>query len=166
MDSQLLGLANLDSDWSLFFATESGLPRLLPPSWLPSLLTLLLLKLSAIGEPSLSGRGDSMGEFGDRASLLWLWACGGGGGSYNGGGGEDRKACGEGEVSIAGGVIVSLDPMAELGSGNIVGPRGEGGVFEESRLFSDESLPREKIEEIRLACLLVMVKFSGPAMRR
>lgn len=56
--------------------------------------------------------------------------------------------------------------MAGLGSADMVGPWGEGGVFEESRLFSDESLPREKIEEIRLACLLVMVKFGGPAMRR
>lgn len=107
-----------------------------------------------------------MGELGDRASLLWLWACGGGGGSYNGGGGEDRTACGDCEVSIAGGVIIGLDWMAGLGSADIVGPWGEGGVFEESRLFSDESLPREKIEEIRLACLLVMVKFGGPAMRR
>lgn len=110
-----------------------------------------------------------MGELGNRASLLWLWACGGGGGgggSYNGGGGEDRKACGDGEVSIAGGVIIGLDWMAALGSADIVSPWGEAGVLDESRLFSDESLPREKIEEIRLACLLVMVKFGGPAMRR
>lgn len=56
--------------------------------------------------------------------------------------------------------------MAEPGSGDIEGPWEDGGFFEESRLFTEESLPTEKIEEIRLACLLVMVDFGGQAMRR
>lgn len=56
--------------------------------------------------------------------------------------------------------------MAEPGSGDIEGPWEDGGVFEESGLFSEELLPRENIEEIRLACLLVMVDFGGQAMRR
>lgn len=117
-----------------------------------------------MGEASLSGRGDSRGELGVRTSLFWPWACVGGGGSCNGGGGEYSEACGDGEVSIAevsiaGGVIIGLDRMAEPGSGDIEGPWEDGEVFGESRLFTEESLPREKIEEIRRACLLVMVDF-------
>lgn len=117
------------------------------------------------GGGSYNDRGDSMGELGDRTSLVWLLACGGGGGAYNGGGGENWEGR-DGEVSIAGGVITGLDWMVGPGSVEIVGPWGDGGVFEESTLFSDESLPREKIEEIRLACLLGMVKLGGLAMRR
>lgn len=123
-----------------------------------------------MGEASLSGRGDSRGELGVRTSLFWPWACGGGGGSCNGGGGEYSEACGDGEVSIAevsiaGGVITGLDRMAEPGSaGDIESPWEDGEVFGESRLFTEESLPREKSEEIRRACLLVMVDFGGQAM--
>lgn len=54
--------------------------------------------------------------------------------------------------------------MAEPVSGDIEGPLGDGGVFGESRLFTEESLPREKIEEIRRACLLVMIDFGGQAI--
>lgn len=54
--------------------------------------------------------------------------------------------------------------MAELGSGDIERPWEDGGVFGESRLFAEESLPKEKIEEIRWACLLVMVDLGGQAM--
>lgn len=56
--------------------------------------------------------------------------------------------------------------MAELGSDDIEGPWDDGGDFGESGLFSEESLPSEKIEEIHLTCLLVMVDFDGQAMRR
>lgn len=63
------------------------------------------------------------------------------------------------ELSIAGGVITGLDRMAEPVSGDIEGPWADGGVFGESRPLTEESLPREKIEEIRRACLLVMADF-------
>lgn len=63
-------------------------------------------------------------------------------------------------------MITGLDRMAEPGSDDIEGPWEDGRVFEESGLFSEESLPSEKIEEIRLACLLVMADFDGQAMRR
>lgn len=54
--------------------------------------------------------------------------------------------------------------MAEPGSRDVEGGWEDGGVFGESRPFTEESLPREKIEEIRRTCLLVMVDFGGQAM--